>query len=122
MMNDWFDARRRQRARGQVDDRRRTRTGRVTCYYLLETCVNTRWSVSMWKGPWKGSDAGTRAYYAEFVERVAPEIYGADELVWRTRIASDFDNLRSAVTWALDRDESSDAEYAMRIIGALIEE
>ncbi len=62
------------------------------------------------------------AYYAEFIERVAPGMYGADELIWRARIAGEFDDLRSAVSWALDRDEPADAEYAMRIIGALMAE
>ena len=62
------------------------------------------------------------AYYAEFIERAAPEMYGADELIWRPRIAREFDDLRSAVTWALDRNKPADVEYAMRIIGALMAE
>ena len=39
-----------------------------------------------------------------------------------TRIAREFDDLRSAVTWALDRNKPADVEYAMRIIGALMAE
>ena len=62
------------------------------------------------------------AYYAEFIEQAAPALNGSDELAWRSRIVTEIDELRSAVTWALDRDEPSDAEYAMRIIGALMAE
>jgi predicted ATPase/class 3 adenylate cyclase len=61
-------------------------------------------------------------YYAELIERVAPALNGPEELVWRSRIAAEIDDLRSAVTWALDRDEPDDAEYSMRIIGALMVE
>lgn len=57
-------------------------------------------------------------YYAEFIERAAPALNGPEELIWKSRIATEIDDLRSAVTWALDRDDPADAEYSMRIIRA----
>ena len=85
-------------------------------------CGSTRSAAWMWKGPETGSAAVMRAYYAEFIERVAPELFGPGEIVWRARIGTEIDDLRSAVTWALDREDPADAEYAMRIIGALMVE
>ena len=43
----------------------------------------------------------------------------ADELAWRAREVAELDNLRAAVTWALDRDDPDDIGLALRIIGAL---
>ncbi len=58
-------------------------------------------------------------YYARFAETAGPELLGPHELVWRPRVNVEIDDLRAAVTWALDRDEPDDAELAMRIIAAL---
>ena len=56
------------------------------------------------------------AFYADFVERASAGLRGADELLWSRAIATEFDNLRAAVRWALDRGEK---DLALRIITSL---
>jgi predicted ATPase/class 3 adenylate cyclase len=58
-------------------------------------------------------------HYAALTERIAAAIRGPDELVWRARLDVELDNLRSAVTWALDSANDEDAELALRIVAAL---
>ena len=60
--------------------------------------------------------------FAEFAEQIGPELMGRDELLWRDRLRSELDNLRSAVAWALDSDTDADGELAVRIVAALSQE
>jgi predicted ATPase len=55
-------------------------------------------------------------HYADWAERVGPELDGPHELEWQERIALDYDNLRAAIGWALDRDEQTDADLGLRIV------
>jgi hypothetical protein len=61
-------------------------------------------------------------YFATWAEEAGPGLEGPDELAWRTRESAELDNLRAAVTWALDRDNPDDLALALRIIGALAAE
>ena len=61
-------------------------------------------------------------HFADWAEDAGPGLVGRDELAWRTRENVELDNLRAAVTWALDRDEPDDIRLALRIIGALAAE
>src|SRR6185436_3618146 len=42
------------------------------------------------------------SYYASFSEQLAPDLFSVDEIAARRRIQVDLDNLRAAVSWALD--------------------
>ena len=61
-------------------------------------------------------------YFAAWAEEAGPGLVGPDEFAWRARENADLDNLRAAVTWALDRDDPDDIGLALRIIGALADE
>ena len=61
-------------------------------------------------------------HFADWAEGAGPGLLGRDELAWRTRESAELDNLRAAVTWALDRDEPDDIRLALRVIGALAAE
>jgi predicted ATPase/class 3 adenylate cyclase len=61
-------------------------------------------------------------YFAMWAEEAGPGLLSPDELAWRTRANAELDNLRAAVTWALDRDDPDDLGLALRIIGALAHE
>jgi predicted ATPase/class 3 adenylate cyclase len=58
-------------------------------------------------------------FYADFAEAAGPGMVSADEFVWRPRIRLELDNVRAAVAWSLDRTDTSDNLYAIRIIAAL---
>jgi len=55
-------------------------------------------------------------WYVTFVEREAPFVLGPDELERRDRLEGEIDNLRAALTWALERDET---DLAMRLVTAV---
>jgi predicted ATPase/class 3 adenylate cyclase len=59
------------------------------------------------------------AHYADVAETIGPMLRTHDELATRQRLHLELDNLRAAVTWALDSAESGDSDLAARIIGAL---
>jgi len=58
-------------------------------------------------------------YYAELSEAIAPSLGTAEEIAARRRIDLDLDNLRAAVSWALNRDDRDDIELGVRIPAAL---
>jgi predicted ATPase/class 3 adenylate cyclase len=59
-------------------------------------------------------------HFVSFAEEVGPLMRGADQLVAQQAIRAELDNLRAAVTWALDARADADAELAIRIIAALL--
>ena len=61
-------------------------------------------------------------YYAERAEQTGRGLRGPDELAWRASFRADQDNLRAAVTWALDSQDSSSRTFGLRIIAALAHE
>ena len=58
-------------------------------------------------------------HFADWAEEAGPGLVGRDEFAWRARETVELDNLRAAVTWALDCDDPDDIIVALRIIGAL---
>ncbi|MEO5839504.1 MAG: adenylate/guanylate cyclase domain-containing protein [Acidimicrobiales bacterium] len=61
-------------------------------------------------------------YYAERAEQTGRGLRGPDELAWRASFRADQDNLRAAVSWALDSPDSSSRTFGLRIIAALAHE
>jgi len=53
---------------------------------------------------------------AGFADASAQLMVGPDERTWRDRLDREIDNLRSAITWAVDRD---DTDLAMRLMGGV---
>jgi tetratricopeptide (TPR) repeat protein len=60
------------------------------------------------------------AQHSNFVEEVGPGVAGPDQLEAQTAIRAELDNLRAAVTWALDAQADTDAELAIRTIATLL--
>jgi len=58
-------------------------------------------------------------HYAAVAEESGQGLRGPDELSWKRSLAADFDNVRAAVNWSLERDDHVDVEYALRIITGL---
>jgi DNA-binding CsgD family transcriptional regulator len=54
-------------------------------------------------------------YFLKLAEEVDPELSGQDRLAWSERLRSERANLRSALSWALERKE---AELALRLAGS----
>jgi predicted ATPase/class 3 adenylate cyclase len=91
-------------------------------YLLLETlrqyaldCLNDRGLLERFRR--RHAD-----HFARFAEELGPQLLGAEELVWRERYREEIDNLRAALTWALDSSAEADGELAVRIVAALAAE
>jgi tetratricopeptide (TPR) repeat protein len=55
-------------------------------------------------------------YFLTLAEEANPELKGPDQLEWLQRLEAEHDNMRVALTWALERKE---VEVALRLGGAL---
>ncbi len=98
-----------------VDD---AATGSVR-YQLLETLREySRWRMEEARDAdvWRRRHA---AHYGEFTQRTSEGLGGPDEVSWANQFEAELDNLRTAVSWALDSDVAADAELGLRIIGVL---
>ena len=58
-------------------------------------------------------------HFAALTGEWGPRLRGSDELMIRRRLRTELDNVRAAVTWALDRDDDDDRELGVRIVVAL---
>ncbi len=71
-----------------------------------------------------GEEEATRqahaAYYLRLAEEAEPEWEGPKQAVWSERLEQDHDNVRAAMVWSLEREETGhDWELALRLGGAL---
>ena len=57
-------------------------------------------------------------FYVTFAEKAMPELRHHRQVEWLSRLDAETDNLRAALTWALEQE---DAEAALRMTGALFE-
>ena len=91
----------------------------ITRYAMLETLrayARERLEESGEADVWRRRHA---RYYAAFAQEAGAGMIDADELIWRPRVRAELDNLRAAVSWAIDATEPDDLESGMRIIGSL---
>jgi predicted ATPase/DNA-binding SARP family transcriptional activator len=58
-------------------------------------------------------------HFTHVAEEIGQALLGPDELMWRPRLRAELDNLRAAVTWAIDAETDDDAELGMQIVAAL---
>jgi predicted ATPase/class 3 adenylate cyclase len=59
------------------------------------------------------------AFYADHAEGICVAMFGPDWLDWLPRVRADLDDLRAAVTWALESGDDDDKELAVRTAAAL---
>jgi predicted ATPase/class 3 adenylate cyclase len=93
--------------------------GGATRYQMLETMrhyAREQLDTSGDADRWRRRHA---EHFAAFAEEAGPGMRGPEELEWRRRVVTELDNLRSAVTWALDASDTSDHDLGLRIIAAI---
>jgi predicted ATPase len=69
-----------------------------------------------------GTDRVRRAmtrHLARVAEDAGAGATGPDDLAWLARIRADVDNIRAAVGWALDAEDTDDRELGLSILGSL---
>ncbi len=65
------------------------------------------------------AEAARRAHarhYVALAEQAEPHLYGADQALWMERLEREHDNIRAALAWLLDHDET---DLALRLSGSL---
>jgi predicted ATPase/class 3 adenylate cyclase len=88
-------------------------------YWLLETLrqyARERLDEAADTDRWRARHA---AHYADVAEETLGGVTGPDEFMWRSRLAADLDNIRAALNWSLDRRDTADVEYGLRIVAAI---
>ena len=60
----------------------------------------------------RGDQAGSCQYFLTLAEEAYPELNGPDQIEWLARLEAEHDNMRAALSWALERNE---AEVALRL-------
>ena len=90
--------------------------GEETRYRLLETI--RQYAQDRLEEAGETDTVGRRhaAHYSALAEEAGPHLRAADQLAWIARLAPEFDNLRVALTWALDHD---DLDLALTLIVAV---
>jgi len=85
-------------------------------YRLLEPV--RQYAIELLKA--SGEDARLRArhaaYFADFVEAIEAELSGPAQVGWFTRLEQEHDNIRAALSWAI---EQADGDLALRIEAVL---
>jgi predicted ATPase len=95
-----------------------TETG-VTRYAMLETLrAYARERLDERDDPdrWRRRHA---VHYERLAQELAIELIGPDEIAARRRLQIDLDNVRTAILWALDRDDPADVELGVGTVAAL---
>jgi predicted ATPase/DNA-binding CsgD family transcriptional regulator len=64
------------------------------------------------------------AYYLHLAEEAEAHLFGAEQVRWFDRLEREYDNLRAALSWAVEQAGSEEAgqkgEIALRLAGALV--
>jgi predicted ATPase/DNA-binding XRE family transcriptional regulator len=96
------------------------RTGEATTgeprYSMLETMREYAMEHLRESGEVRDARHAHAAFYLALAERAAPALTGADQAVWLDRLEIEHDNIRAAMTAAL---EDEDAGMAVRLAGVL---
>jgi predicted ATPase/class 3 adenylate cyclase len=91
----------------------------VTRYAMLETLrAYARERLDERDDPdrWRRRHA---VYYERLAQEIAIALISPDEIAARRRLQTDLDNVRTAILWALDRDDRADVELGVGIVAAL---
>ena len=97
------------------------RSGGVTRYQLLETLRH----FARDRAGGMGLEELRRrhaSYYAGLSEEIGAGLMSRDELLWRTRLATDLENFRAAAGWAFDAPSVDDVILGIAILGGLMNE
>jgi predicted ATPase/class 3 adenylate cyclase len=86
--------------------------GREARYRLLEIVSQYALDRLVEANEASGVRARHAAWVLEMLDRAEPQLHGPEQALWMDRLALEYDNARSAMEWAIDRD---DGETALRI-------
>jgi predicted ATPase len=65
---------------------------------------------------WRRAHAG---HYASWAHDAGWGLTGSDDVRWMARLRPEFDNVRAAIAWSLDRDDPDEQGLGLRIVASL---
>src|SRR6266581_8182368 len=87
---------------------------------MLETIREYAWECLESLGERETTCQAHAEYYVTLAEKAEPELAGPQQAVWLERFEREYDNLRAALQWLLERGEAGQSmEMALRLAGAL---
>ena len=87
---------------------------------MLETIREYGWGALIVSGEMETTRQAHALYYLTLAEEAEPELRGPQQVVWLERVEREYDNLRAALRWSLERGEVGDnSEMALRLGAAL---
>ncbi len=87
---------------------------------MLETIREYGWGALIVSGEMETTRQAHALYYLTLAEEAEPELRGPQQVVWLERLEREYDNLRAALRWSLERGDVGDnSEMALRLAGAL---
>jgi ATP/maltotriose-dependent transcriptional regulator MalT len=86
---------------------------------MLETVREYAWERLAAAGKLTAARRAHAHYFLALALRADPHLRGRDQWAWYLRLEREHDNLRAALRWLLDREEPTEREAALRLVGAL---
>jgi predicted ATPase/DNA-binding CsgD family transcriptional regulator len=91
---------------------------------MLETIREYGWEAIDALGELEAVRQEHAAYYLSLAEEAEVHLFGAEQVRWFDRLEQEHDNLRTALSWAVEQERGGEAgqrkETALRLTGALI--
>src|SRR5216683_5350152 len=91
---------------------------------MLETIREYGWEALAASGELEAVRQAHVAYYLRLAEEAEVHLFGAEQVRWFDRLEQEHDNLRMALSWAVEQKKGGEAgqkrETALRLTGALV--
>ncbi len=91
---------------------------------MLETIREYGWEALAASGELEAVRQEHAAYYLRLAEEAEVHLFGAEQARWFDRLEREYDNLRMALSWAVEQERGGEArqkrETALRLTGALV--
>ena len=91
---------------------------------MLETIREYGWETLAASGELEAVRQEHAAYYLRLAEEAEVHLFGAEQARWFDRLEREYDNLRAALSWAVEQERGGEAgqkrETALRLTGALV--
>src|SRR5258708_20305488 len=91
---------------------------------MLETIREYGWEALAASGELEAVRQEHAAYYLRLAEEAEVHLFGAEQVRWFNQLEREYDNLRMALSWAVEQERGGEAgqkrETALRLTGAMV--
>ncbi len=105
-------------AQGEEDEEVEDQHG-LSVFHVLETLREYAREQLERAGEYEAAELTHAHYFVALAERADAFLRGSDQRAWFLRLEREHDNLRAALRWLLDQDETAEREAGLRLAAAL---